>query len=181
MGPGLRREDTEVCALSRLSSINHEGSSHLGAIEPPLALLRRHGQTCNLHVDGAQMVAAGEVQGLPVVAAEGDIGGGRSAVDDAAELLALRVHDPDPTGATAIDIALDIDLHAVGDAGLAAAQIDKDAVGVLCERAVGQQLEGTDVAAPRIVDVEYRLIGREREAVGQYKIVDQEAHAAEIG
>src|SRR5580693_5300717 len=127
------------------------------------------------------MVAAGEVQGFPVVAAEGDIGGSRSAVDDAAELLALWVQDPDPAGPAAIDISFDIDLHAVGDAGLAAAQIGKDPVGVLGERAVGQQLESTDMTAPRVVDVEHRLIRREGQAVGQYKIVDQEAHTAEVG
>src|SRR6202043_799611 len=102
-------------------------------------------------------------------------------VDDTAELLALRVHDPDPAGAAAIDIPFDIDLHAIWDAGLAAAQIGKDAVGVLGERAVGQQLESTDVGTPRVVDVEHFFIGREGEAIGQYKVVDQQAHCAEIG
>src|SRR5580693_7723857 len=108
------------------------------------------------------MVAAGEVQGFPVVAAEGDIGGSRSAVDDATELLALWVQDPNPAGPAAIDVSFNIDLHAVG---LAAAQIGKDPVGMLGERAVGQQLESTDMTAPRVVDVEDRVIRREGQAV----------------
>src|SRR5205814_4224633 len=111
--------------------------------EPALGLLRRHWETRDFQVDAPEVVAAGKVKGFPVVAAEGDVGGGRSAVDDTAELLAVPVHDPDPAGAAAIDIAFDIDLHAVGDAGLGAAQIGKDPVGVLRERAVGQQLEST--------------------------------------
>ena len=127
------------------------------------------------------MVPAGEVQGLPVVAAEAEIGGGRSAVHDAAELLALRIHDPYPAGAAAIDVAFDIDLHAVGDAGLVAAQIDEDPVGLLGERAVGHQIEGADVPAARIVDVEHALIRREREPVGHHEIADQQGHRAEIG
>ena len=52
---------------------------------------------------------------------------------------------------------------------------------MLRQRAVGQQLESADLGAPRVVDVEHRLIGREGEAVWQYKIADQKAHAAEIG
>src|SRR4051794_37128594 len=108
MGPGLRREDREVCALSRLCSILNirRQFTSLGRDEPPLALLRWHRQTGDLHVHAAQMVAAGEVQGLPVVAAEGQVGGGGSAVNDAAELFALLVQHPDPAGAAAIDLAL---------------------------------------------------------------------------
>ena len=127
------------------------------------------------------MVPAGEVERFPVIAAEGDVGRGRRAVHDAAELFAGRVHDPDPAGAAAIDIALDVDLHAVGHARLVAAQIGKDAVGLLRERAVGHQVEGADVAAARIVDVEHLLVRREGEAVGHDKVADQQRHRAEIG
>jgi len=48
------------------------------------------------------MVAAGKIEGFPIVAAEGEVGRRRSAVRDAAELLAIRVHDPEPAGAAAI-------------------------------------------------------------------------------
>ena len=41
------------------------------------------------------MGAAGEVKRSPVIAAERDVGGRRLPVHDAAELLALRVEDPD--------------------------------------------------------------------------------------
>ena len=98
----------------------------------------RHWETWYLYVDRAEVVAAGEVQGLPVIAAEGDIGGGGSAVDDAAQLLAVRVHDPYSARSAAIDVAFHIHFHAVGNTRLIAAQIDKDAVGLLGERAVGQ-------------------------------------------
>src|SRR6516162_11496753 len=63
------------------------------------------------------MGAAGEVKRSPVIAAERDVGGRRLPVHDAAELLALRVEDPDAARAAAIDVASRVDLHAVGDAG----------------------------------------------------------------
>src|SRR5215471_1407395 len=146
-----------------------------------LFLRRRHRDPGNLHVDRAEVVTAGEVQRLPVVAAEGDVRGGGSAVDDAAELLPPRIHDPDPAGAAAIDIALHVDLHAVGNPGLAAAQVGEDAVGVLGQGAAGQKVEGANVRAARVVDVEHGLIGGEGEAVGQHEVRGEQAQGAQIG
>src|SRR4030095_16845946 len=133
----------------------------------PLLLADRHRDAGNLHVDGAQVAPAGEVQRLPVVAAEGDVRRGRRAVDDAAELLAVRIHAPDAAGAAAVDVALHVHLHAVGHARLAAAELGEDAVGLLRERAVGQELEGPDVAAARIGDVQHLLVRRGGEALWQ--------------
>lgn len=87
--------------------------------------------------------------------------------------FALGVNDPQPAGAAAIDIAIDIDLHAVGDAGFGAAQIDIDVVRMLGERAVGRHVKGADVATARIVDVEHALVGRKGEAVGHDEIIGQ--------
>ena len=64
-----------------------------------------------------EVVAAGEVQRLPVIAAEPQVRGGRSPVHNAAQLLSRRVHDPDTACAATIDIALGIHLHAVGNTG----------------------------------------------------------------
>src|SRR5262245_55275582 len=102
-----------------------------------LPLLDRHRSAGDLELDREQCAAAREVERLPVVAAEGDVGGRRVAVHDAAELLALRVEDVDAARAAAIDVAGDVDLQAVGRAGLAAAQIRKDAVGLFGEEAIG--------------------------------------------
>src|SRR5689334_17677029 len=80
--------------------------------------LFRHGyrNSRDLHLDAAEVVAAGEVERLPVVAAERDVGRRRRAVDDPANLLPGFVHDPNAAGTAAIDIAFDVDLHAVGHA-----------------------------------------------------------------
>src|SRR3984893_19485575 len=78
----------------------------------------RHGHAGNLDVDRAEVGAAREIEGLPVVSAERHVGGCRLAVHDAAEFLAARVHDPDAARAAAINIAFDVDLHAVGHTGL---------------------------------------------------------------
>src|SRR5262245_9409773 len=101
-------------------------ASRAGASAPPL--LDRHRQPGDLELDREQRAAAREVERLPVVAAEGDVRRRRVAVHDAAELLALRIEDVDAARAAAIDVAGDVDLHAVGRARLAAAQIGEDAV-----------------------------------------------------
>src|SRR2546422_9856 len=132
-------------------------------------------------VDGAQVVPAGEVELFPVIAAEGDVGSGRSPVDDAAELLAPWIHDPDASGSAAVDVAFDIYLHAVGDAGFVAPELGEDPIRLLRERAVGQQVECPDVSAPSVVDVEHRFIRREGEAVGQHEVGNEQAHRAQIG
>jgi hypothetical protein len=112
------------------------------------------------------MVAAGEIEGLPVVAAKSEVGGRRRPMDDAAQLFAMWVHDPKPARSTAIDIPSDIDLHAIGNTGLAAVQINEDAVGLFREGAVGHQVECPDMSAARIINVEHRFIRRKGEAVG---------------
>src|SRR5579864_4378870 len=58
-----------------------------GAASFLLLLADRHRNSGDLHLDRAEVVAAGEIERLPVVAAKGDVGRRRRAVDDAAELL----------------------------------------------------------------------------------------------
>src|SRR5258708_9489988 len=87
------------------------------------ALQRGNRNAGDFQIHGTEMGAAGEVKRSPVIAAERDVGGRWLPVHDAAELLALRVEDPDAARAAAIDAVGRVDLHAVGDAGLAAAWI----------------------------------------------------------
>src|SRR5262249_36011012 len=134
----------------------------------------------DFQIHGTEIGAAGEVKRSPVIAAERDVGGRRLPVHDAAELLALQVEDPDAARAAAIDVPGRVDLHAVGDAGLAAAQIGEYAVALLGKNAARHHVEGADVAASGVVDVEHALVGRERKPVGQHEIVDEERERAEI-
>src|SRR5262245_53906917 len=122
------------------------------------SLLHRHRDSGNLHADRAQVITAGEVEGLPVASPEGQVCGGRGPVDDATELLALTVHDPDAARTATVNVALRIDLHPVGNAGLGSAQVGEHAVGVPGQGAVGQQIEGPDVTAARVVDVQDALV-----------------------
>src|SRR5438093_793726 len=86
-------------------------------------LHRRHWNARNLHIDGEERAPGGEVEGLPVVAAEGHVGRRRLAVNDAAELLAFGIQDVKTAGAAGIDVTRDIDLHPFGHAGLPSAPI----------------------------------------------------------
>src|SRR3954468_20600705 len=80
-----------------------------------LFFLRWYGNTRDLHVDGAQMISAGEVEGFPIIASKRQIGGGRCAMYNAAQLSPLRIHGPYPTGAATVDVPFNIHLHTVGD------------------------------------------------------------------
>src|SRR6185503_981009 len=136
---------------------------------------------CDLDVDREQRAAGGEVESLPLVAAEGHVGRGGLTMDDAAELLARLVHDVETAAAAGVDVALDVDLHPVGHAGFGAAEIGKDAACLLGERAVRQQVVGANMAAPRVIDVEDALVRREGEPVRADHVVDHKRHRAEIG
>src|ERR1051325_4340247 len=94
------------------------------------------------------MGPARKVEGFPVLTAKGEIRGRGRPVDDTAPLFSLWIQDPYSPGAPAIDVAFPIHLHAIGHAGLAAPQLGKDPVSLLREGAVGQQVEGADVATP---------------------------------
>ena len=127
------------------------------------------------------MIAGGEVQRLPVIAAERQLVVAGAPCTMRPSFLPVRIHDPDAARAAAIDIARGIDLHAVGNAGFVAAQVGEHAVGLFRERAVGRQVEGPDMPAARIVDVEHAFVGREGETVGHDEVADQQRHGAEIG
>ncbi len=86
-----------------------------------------------------------------------------------------------PARAAAIDVSRRVDFHAVRHAGLRPAQVGENPVGLLCQETIGQDLEGPDVAAPRIVDVEHAFVRRERKTVGRDERVGDERHGAEIG
>src|SRR5215472_15610835 len=61
----------------------------VGATRNGLFFGDRHRDAGDLDVDRAEMVAAGEIECLPIVAAKGNVGGGGSSVHDAAELFAV--------------------------------------------------------------------------------------------
>jgi len=140
----------------------------------------RHRDARDFHIHRAEECPAGEVKRLPVVAAESDVGGRGSAMDDAAKLLALGIHDVDATGAAAIDIAGGVDLHPIGHARFCSPQVDEYAVGLFGELAVGKQIEGANVTPARVVDVEHRLVGREGEAIRGQEGIGDERRRAEI-
>src|SRR6266480_547121 len=107
--------------------------------------------------------ARGDVQGLVVGVAELDIGdelGGEYRP----QMSALGRYDPHPARSRFPDVALDVDLQAVGDSGSrVAADVDE-------HLAVGHRVVGQDAIAPHVlvaaaVRVESFFVGRERQAV----------------
>src|SRR5579864_9277442 len=75
------------------------GRAVAGCKSPALPLPDRYRNAGDLHLGHAEVIATGEVERLPVVAAKGDVGRRRRAVDNAAEFPAGLVHNPNATGA----------------------------------------------------------------------------------
>src|SRR6266571_3813866 len=122
--------------------------------------------------------ARGDVQGLVVGVAELDIGDelGR---EYRPQMSALGRYDPHPARSRFPDVALDVDLQAVGDSGSRiAADVDE-------HLAVGHRVVGQDTIAPHVlvaaaVRVESFFVGRERQAVRVGDVVDDAAHASAL-
>src|SRR5262249_58775032 len=121
-------------------------------IDQSRSLLGGRGKARNLHVDSPKEGGADEVELFPPTPPEADVVRRRVAVNDAAKPFALRIENPDPACAAGINVARVIHLHAIRIAGFAAGQVREDTVGLLRERAVGKDIEGPYVAAPRIDD-----------------------------
>src|SRR5262245_10052512 len=98
--------NSNVHAIAPLLPDWHAGNVETGAID---RVVRRH------------------VQRAPVVVAPGDVGGVTARDQQAAKQFAAGVDDVHAARPGAVDIALDVALHAVGDAGLAAGELVEDA------------------------------------------------------
>src|SRR6266702_99037 len=132
----------------------------------------------DVHPDLVDARARGDVQGLVVGVAELDVGDelGR---EDRAQMLALGRDDPHPARRRFPDVALDVDLQAVGDSGgRIAADVDE-------HPAVGHRVVGQDAIAPHVlvaaaVRVQNSFVGRQGEAVRVGDVVDDPAHASAL-
>ena len=93
-----------------------------------------------------------------------------------AEQFAARIDDVHAARAGAVDVALLVALHAVGDAGFAAGELVKQAA--VADAAVGRDVEGADVRHPRVVDVEDFLVGAEAQPVRIDGVLDRELDLA---
>src|SRR5258707_5070516 len=120
--------------------------------------------------------ARGDVQGLVVGIPELDVGA-QLGGEDRAQMLTLGRVDPNSARRRFPDVALDVDLQAVGDSGSRiAADVDE-------HLAVGYRVVGQDAVAPHVlvaaaVRVENFFVGRQREAVRVVAVVDDSAHFA---
>src|SRR5437762_2098673 len=120
--------------------------------------------------------ARGDVQSLVVGVAELDVGD-QLGGEDRAQMLALGRDDPHPARRRFPDVALDVDLQAVGDSGSRiAADVDE-------HPAVGHRVVREDAIAPHVlvaaaVRVENFFVRRQGEAVRVGDVVDDAAHFA---
>src|SRR5262245_45174124 len=129
----------------------------------------------NLQSRAEDEMVGRDVEGAPVVIAPGQIGG-MAGNAQPSDQLSVRVADVDAAGTGAVDVALLIALHAVGDAGLAAGQRVKDAA--VTHAAIAIDVEGADETEPRVVDVEDRFVRAEAQAVGIDRVLDRELDLA---
>src|SRR5262245_47431855 len=95
----------------------------------------------NLKLHSSQRVLGGEIQRLPVVAAERHVGGCSMTMDDATEFLTIAVENVDSTRPTTVDVSSGINLHTVWHARVCSAQVSKDTATLSGNRTIGQHVE----------------------------------------
>src|SRR5262245_47355849 len=97
---------------------------------------------------------AGDVKRLPIGVAPSHVA---KIIDfDAPEQISFGIDNMDAARAAAVEVAFDVDLHAVGPASLFFHLVKQPAV---FEAAVGLNVESENVAPPRVVHVQQRFIG----------------------
>src|SRR6266700_7709560 len=131
----------------------------------PLSLPDRDAR--HVHAGAEHRAVGGDVERTPVRVAPCHVGAVvRNA--DSAEELAVRTDHVNAAGTGAIDVAFAIDLHSVGDAGLASGELVKQALWPAA--AVGPHVVGADLTEARVVYIEHGFIGREGKAVRIHRI-----------
>src|SRR4030095_16467767 len=89
---------------------------------------------------------------------------------DSSEEISLRVDDVDAGRASAVDVSLDIYFHAVGIPRFVAFSfVEKPSI---AQGAIGFHVEHANMAAGSVIDIQERLIRREAQAIGIFKVVD---------
>src|SRR6266436_7209843 len=151
---------------------------HAGDLLRPFDSRHRHSGDPEVH--GAKEIPIGEIERLPIRTAEGDVGCLRLAVDDTPELLALRIQNPDATRATTIDVPSIVHLHPVRDTGFGTAEICEHAICLPGQRTIWRHIESAYVPTPTVVDKEDAFVWREREAVGNDEIIDEQRQRAKV-
>src|SRR5438046_7614085 len=92
-------------------------------------------------------------------------------------MLALRRNDPDSAGRRFIEVPLDIDSQAVGNAG-SRVLADVDEHHAVCERAVWLDLITLDELVAATIRIEILFVRRKGEPVCVWYIVDHQTHLA---
>jgi hypothetical protein len=123
-----------------------------------MLMVSRHRDTGNVHADPAQAVPRSKIQRRPIRVAPGYIGGLR-ACGDRPQVCAFVVENPAPARPCAIDIALHIDLHAVRNADAVILQGCEDAIGGHRQQPCWLDVEGANMAATGVIDIEHPFIG----------------------
>src|SRR5499427_3869989 len=176
-----------ACGLVKAPALNSLPSASIG-IGSNFVSMRtnscpfdsRHRHPGDPEVHGAKEVPVGEIEGLPIRTAEGEVGCLRLAVDDAPKLLALHIQNPDATRAPTIDVPGSVHLHSVRDTGFATAEICEHAIGLPGQRAIWRHIECAYVPAPRVIDIEDAFVRREGEAVRNDEIIDEQRQRAKV-
>src|SRR5882672_11587655 len=102
-------------------------------------------------------------------------------MDDATELLSLWIENIDSSRAAAIHVSGRVDFHTIRTARLRPGEVSEHPVGLLRQGAVRGKIEGADMAAAEIVDIDHAFVGRKSEPVGKDHVVEEERDGAEVG
>src|SRR6266849_8882937 len=130
----------------------------------------------NFYLEPAYFRVGGDEYRRPIFATEAQVGCASVTDQNCPEMLTGRIDDPNPAGAGAVHIALDIHLHTIRDTRPGTAHLAENAVTMQFEQTRtpgGIDIEGANMSPARVIDVEDFLVRGESQSIGHDEIANQ--------
>src|SRR6266852_622232 len=130
----------------------------------------------SFYLEPAYFRVGGDEYRRPIFATEAQVGCASVTDQNCSQMLTGRIDDPNPAGAGAVYIALDIHLHTIRDTRPGTAHLAENAVTMQFEQTQtpgGIDIEGADMSPARVIDVEDFLVRGESQSIGHDEIANQ--------
>src|SRR5713101_1585408 len=130
----------------------------------------------NFYLESAYFRVGGDEYRRPIIATEAQVGCASVTDQNCPEMLTGRIDDPNPAGAGAVYIALDIHLHTIRDTRPGTAHLAENAVTMQFEQTrtpSGIDIESANMSPARVIDIKNLFIRRESQSIRHNEIANQ--------
>src|SRR5712692_10500100 len=130
----------------------------------------------NFYLEPAYFRVGGDEYRRPIVAAEAQVGCASVTDQNCSQMLTRSIDDPNPAGAGAVHVALDIHLHTIRDARPGTAHLAENAVTMQFEQTrtpSGIDIESANMSPARVIDIKNLFIRRESQSIRHDEIANE--------